>query len=256
MEQVFANAAVEAPVEGVVAGADTERKEKVKAMKEALRETVSTDSSFSEKLRRLSNSIKVVHTLGYGKGGNIVVDKNASSSDKRALKPTSAICGYEIQNIGDEAIEYQTEEFAQDETGKFVGTVIKKVLAPGATACLTRQYMTMFCAQPEISFTLANGKIVSSSKKNAKNLKEELAAYYFSFNKDESGTAPQVNDDEVKLSVDDENGKVKPEYVATFGYLNNPKEGKVRGAKGGAKFTTQDLAANYINKLLHQEGTM
>jgi hypothetical protein len=256
MEQVFANATVDAPVEGV-AVQDTEKKEKVKAMKEALRETVSTDGSFSEKLRRLSNSVIVTHTLGYGKGGNIVVDKNASSSDKRALKPTSAICGYEIQNIGDEAIEYMTEEFAQDETGKFVGTVLKKTLAPGEKANLTRQYMTMFCAQPEISFTLANGKIVSSSKKNAKNLKEELAAYYFSFNKDENGTAPQVNDDEVKLSVDDENGKVKPEYVATFGYLNNPKEGKAgRGTKGGAKFTTQDLAANYIHKMLQNEGIM
>jgi hypothetical protein len=228
------------------------RKEKVAAMKASLKETVQTSPDFASKLRRLSNSIKVVNTLGAGKGGNIVVDKKASG-DARVLKPTSAICGYKLENIGDEVIEYTTEVFAQDETGKFVGTVVKKQWNPGETIDLTRQYTTMLCSIPEISFTLANGKIVSSSKKNAKSLKEELAAYYFSFNKSEDGTTPQVNDDEVKLSVDDADGKVKPEYVETFGYLNNPKESRAARQKG-AKYTTQDLAANYIHKLLEEQG--
>jgi hypothetical protein len=228
------------------------KKEKVQAMKAALKETVQTQPDFAKKLRRLSNSIKVVNTLGHGKDGNIVVDKSVAG-EGRALKATSAICGYIIENIGSEAIEYTTEEYTQDETGKYVGTVVKKTLAPGDKVALTRQYMTMFCAQPEISFTLANGKIVSSSKKNAKSIKEELSAYYFSFNKDDNGNAIQVNDDEVKLSVDDADGKVKPEYVTTFGYLNNPKEGRAARAKG-AKFTTQDLAANYIHKMLQEQG--
>lgn len=228
------------------------RKEKVAAMKASLKETVQTSPDFASKLRRLSNSIKVVNTLGYGKGGNIVVDKKASG-DARVLKPTSAICGYKLENIGTEVIEYTTEVFSQDETGKFVGQVVKKQWAPGETINLTRQYTTMLCSMPEVSFTLANGKIVSSSKKNAKSLKEELAAYYFAFNKSEDGTTPQVNDDEVKLSVDDADGKVKPEYVETFGYLNNPKEGRAARTKG-AKYTTQDLAANYIHKLLEEQG--
>jgi hypothetical protein len=228
------------------------RKEKVAVMKASLKETVQTSPDFASKLRRLSNSIKVVNTLGYGKGGNIVVDKKASG-DARVLKPTSAICGYKLENIGTEVIEYTTEVFSQDETGKFVGQVVKKQWAPGETINLTRQYTTMLCSMPEISFTLANGKIVSSSKKNAKSLKEELAAYYFAFNKSEDGTTPQVNDDEVKLSVDDADGKVKPEYVETFGYLNNPKEGRAARTKG-AKYTTQDLAANYIHKLLEEQG--
>ena len=228
------------------------RKEKVAAMKASLKETVQTSPDFASKLRRLSNSIKVVNTLGYGKGGNIVVDKKASG-DARVLKPTSAICGYKLENIGTEAIEYTTEVFSQDETGKFVGQVVTKQWNPGETISLTRQYTTMLCSIPEISFTLANGKIVSSSKKNAKSLKEELAAYYFAFNKAEDGTTPQVNDDEVKLSVDDADGKVKPEYVESFGYLNNPKEGRAARTKG-AKYTTQDLAANYIHKLLEEQG--
>lgn len=228
------------------------RKEKVAAMKASLKETVQTSPDFASKLRRLSNSIKVVNTLGYGKGGNIVVDKKASG-DARVLKPTSAICGYKLQNIGTEVIEYTTEVFTQDETGRFVGQVVKKNWAPGEMINLTRQYTTMLCSMPEISFTLANGKIVSSSKKNAKSLKEELAAYYFAFNKAEDGTTPQVNDDEVKLSVDDADGKVKPEYVEAFGFLNNPKEGRAARTKG-AKYTTQDLAANYIHKLLEEQG--
>ena len=249
MDSVFENVATVTPEAAVETAA---KKEKVQAMRAALKETVQTNPDFANKLHKLSNSIKVVHTLGYGKGGNIVVDKS-TGSDKRDLKPTSAICGYLIENIGSDAIEYTTEVFAPDETGKFVGTVVKKTIAPGEQVQLTRQYMTMFCAQPEISFTLANGKIVSSSKKSAKNLKEELSAYYFSFNKDESGNSLQVNDDEVKLSVDDADGKVKPEYVETFGYLNNPKEGRAARAKG-TKFTTQDLAANYINKMLQEQG--
>lgn len=228
------------------------RKEKVAAMKASLKETVQTSPDFATKLRRLSNSIKVVNTLGYGKGGNIVVDKKASG-DARVLKPTSAICGYKLENIGTEVIEYTTEVFTQDETGKFVGQVVKKQWAPGETINLTRQYTTMLCSMPEISFTLANGKIVSSSKKNAKSLKEELAAYYFTFNKNEDGTTPQVNDDEVKLSISDADGNVKPEYIETFGYLNNPKENKA-GRSKSTKYTTQDLAANYIHKLLEEQG--
>jgi len=250
MDAVFESTQVAPQAEGTETSA---KKEKVAAMRAALKDTVQTDPSFSQNLRRLSKSVRVVNTLGYGKGGNIVVDKAKSTDEKRELKQTSAICGYVIENIGNEAIEYQTEEFKKDETGKFVGTVVKKTLAPGAKAQLTRQYMTMFCAVPEISFTLENGKIVSSSKKNAKTLKEELSAYYFSFNKDENGNALQVNDDEVKLSVDDADGKVKPEYELTFGYLNNPKEGRAARVKG-QKFTTQDLAANYINNLIKEQG--
>lgn len=237
------------------AGAD-DKKKKIQDMKASLKETLATEgANFTNKLHSLSNSIKVVNTLGYGNGGNIVVDKAASTADNRVLKPTSAICGYRLQNIGTEAIPYTTEEFAPDATGKYVGTVVNKSWAPGQTIDLTRTYTTMLCSIPEISFTLANGKIVASSRKAGKkgnaNIKDELASYYFSFNKD-GDDAVQVNDDSIKLRVD-EDGKVKPEFVATFGYLNNPKEGRGHKA-GGPKFTTQDLAANYVQKMLKEQG--
>lgn len=252
MDSVFGTAAeVAAPVTDKPEV--SARKEKVQAMKAALKETVQTTPDFAEKLRKLSKSIEVVNTLGYGKGGNIVVDKNASTDSERVLKQTSAICGYRIKNIGSEAVAYTTDVWTKDETGKYVGQRVEKTLAPGETADLTRQYMTMFCAQPEISFTLANGKIVSGSRKHKnQSIKEELESYYFTFDKAEDGSTIQVNDDEVKLSIDVD-GVVKAEFEEAFGFFNNPKEGRAPKAKG-SKFTTQDLAANYVNSLLKGQG--
>lgn len=246
MDSVFENAQT-AAVETAVSD-DAAKKAKTAAMKAAIKETIQSTPDFAERLRRLSESLKVVNTLGFGTSGNIVVDK-ASKAEGRTLKPTSQIVGYTIENIGSEAIAYTTEVFAQDETGKFVGSVVEKTLAPGARANLSRKYMTMLCAKPEISFTLSNGKIVASSKKT-KTLDEQLSAYYFTFDKDENGYKPEVNDDEVKLSIDVD-GVVKAEYVEDFGYLNNPKEARTPKAKG-AKLTVQDIAANYINSLIQK----
>lgn len=248
MQNVF-GAETEAPV---TAEQNAAKKQKIAVIKEAMKATLSTDATYQERLHKWSGSVKVVNTLGYGKNGNIVVDK-AAKTDSRTLKATSKIVGYKIQNIGSEAITYQTEVWALDkETGKYVPTSQSKTLAPGETACLTRQYMTMFCAQPEISFVLANGKIISSARKAGKSLKDELSAYYFSFDKSEDGTTVAVNDDEVKLSVDDANGAVKPEYVDTFGFLNNPKD-KVSKAKP-PKVTAQEMMANYVNRLIQDKG--
>lgn len=250
LESVFQGQEVAPTVD---APAVSEKKEKISKMKEALKATIATEQDYPQRLHRLSDSIKVVNTLGFGKSGNIILDKGASTSTKRALKPTSVICGYRIQNIGTEAIAYDTEEFTQDETGKYVGTKVQKTLQPGETCDLNRTYMTMFCSIPEISFTLANGKIVASSKKKAKDFFEELASYYFSFAKGEDGSTIAVNDDEVKIKIDDENGKVKPEFEATFGYLNNPKETKGGSSKSG-KYSVQDLTANYIQQMLKNQG--
>ena len=126
---------------------------------------------------------------------------------------------------------------------------------------LTRQWMTVFCAQPEVSFKLANGKIIKGSgSKNNKDFTSELESYYFCFDKDENGNRPQINDDEVKLNVgerDEATGKwkVKVEFVETFGYLNNPKETTKSSRKpAGEKLTAQDVAAAYVNKMIQESG--
>lgn len=251
---------VVAPVEEVTASND-DKKQKVAVMKQALKETLAQDPEYKEKIGRLSNSVAVVNSLGFGEKGNIIVDKSKKKEDgdARDLVVTSQIVGYKVENIGTEPIKYQTETWAQGEDGKFVPSKTEKTLAPGQTADFTRQYMTMFCAQPEISFQLANGKIIKGSNKN-KGIKAELESYYFRFDKEEDGTKKQVNDDSIKLNVGekDAEGKwvVKPEYVETFGFLNNPEEGKKGGrTKGeGSKFSAQDLAANYIHRLISEQG--
>ena len=243
----------------VTAPAQDAKKEKINAMKESLRQTVASDPSFMERLRRLSNSVEVVNSLGFGDSGNIIVDKTNSTADQRKLAVTSAIVGYRIANVGEEPIKYRTEVWAQDETGKYVPSQTEKVLTPGATADLTRQYMTMFCAQPEISFQLRNGKIIKGSgSKGDKGLKAELESYYFSFSKDADGNKKQINDDDVKLNVGEKVGDkwvVKAEFVEAFGYLNNPKEGGKAGRRAGSgeRFSAQDVAANFVYKMLQNQ---
>lgn len=255
MDSIFENVGAEAAQVEVAKGdavTKDAKKERIEEMKAAIKNTIATNPDYSKVLRRLSDSLKVVNTLGFGKGGNIIVDK---SKAERTLKETPAICGYKVENIGSEPIKYTTEVYTQDATGKFVGTVTEKVLAPGKTADLTRQYMTMLTCQPEFSFRLANGKIISGVKKKPASIKAELEAHYFLFNKEEDGTQLQVNDDEIKLSVDEEVGGkrvVKKAFVETFGYLNNEKEAKEK--KEGSKFTTQDLAANLIATMLKEKG--
>lgn len=252
MDEMFATGAEVAPTgqdEAVSA-----RKKRVQLMRTELKETINSSPDYTEKLHKLSDSVRVINTLGYGKNGNVILDKAASTSaGKRVLTPTSQIHGYVVENCGSEAIPYTTEVFAKDETGKYVGTKVSKTLAPGERTCLNRKYMTMFCAVPEISFTLENGTMIASSAtRSVKNIDDELAAYYFHFNSVDGQTI-QVNDDEVKISIDDENGVIKPEYVETFGYLANPKADKMPKAKG-RKFTSQDLAANFINTLIQKQG--
>lgn len=256
-----ANSGFGAAETAVSTPANTDKKDKIKMMKEALLQTVNADPDFKNRVRRLSGSVQVLNSLGFGDSGNIIVDKSDSNKEKRALAVTSAIVGYRVANIGNEPIKYVTEVWAQDETGKYVATKQEKTLAPGAYADLTRQYMTMFCAQPEISFQLANGKIVKGAgAKSNKGMKAELEAHYFAFNKEPDGTKKQVNDDDVKLNVGEKvDGKwvVKSEFVSTFGFLNNPKEGGKVGRRASEdKWTAQDLAANYIYTRLQQESAL
>ena len=269
MDNIFndLNAEETAPVVEKVVRKEDGRKSKVDSMKEALKETILTDPEFDKKLGRLSDSIKVINTLGFGDGGNIVVDKSKpveidpeTGKEKKPLLTTSKTIGYRVQNIGDEPIKYQTEVWTKGEDGKYVSTKTEKVLEPGETADLSRQYMTVLCSIPEISFQLANGKIIKGSSKRAEeSTKAFLEAHYFRFDKDEDGVQKQVNDDDVKLNVgerDEATGKwvVKPEFEETFGYLNNPIKSTSSKKAAGRKYSAQDLAANYVRKMIEKQG--
>lgn len=234
-----------APVEAPVDEKKNEKKEFIKGLKADLQQKIATDPDYVERLQSLSNSIEVVHTLGYGTGGSIVVDK---AFEERKLKSTSAIVGYEVKNIGTEPITYQTEVWAAGADGKYEAQQVEATLNPGETCVLTRKFMTILCSRPEISFTLANGKIISNLKKG-RSTEELLSSFYFQFSDD-----TPVNDDRVKKAVDEDvDGQrvVKAEYVPAFGYLNNPKERAAKRQKA-AKVSVQDMMANYVNTLLQQ----
>ncbi len=246
-----------AAVEPQVDPKKAERQQRIAEMTQALKETVNTDPNYLAQLGRLSKSVQVVNTLGFGDSGNIIVDPASKGKPKeeRELQGTSRIVGYRIANIGTEDIAYSTEEYTL-EGDVYVGKRVQKTLAVGKTANLTRKAMTAFCAQPAISFQLANGKIVRGSGTVRKDdIEGELEAYYFSF--DDKNI--KVNSDDVKINVaakkkvgDKDVWLVKKEFLPEFGYLNNPKTpGKRgRGPSNAQKFTAQDAAANYVNRLL------
>lgn len=237
---------------------EQDKKERAKVMRMEFEDALLADPEMSNKLRSLSDSVQVENSLGFGDKGNIIVDK---TKEERTLIETSQIVGYRVKNIGSQPIKYQTEEWKLGEDGLYESTKVEKELAPGGVADLTRKYMTIFCARPEISFTLANGKIIKGSgAKTAKTLDSELESYYFRFNKDENGVQKQINDDDVKINVGKKVGDkwvVKPKFVSTFGYLNNPatdKKGDRRSSK--EKYTRQDMEANLINKLIEEAGLL
>lgn len=242
-----------------------EKRRKLHEMKEKLQETLHEDPEFQKKVGSLSGSLAVTRTLAWKDKGNIVVDESTKHlpKDQRLLVQASQIVGYRVQNVGQAPVQYQIESFQKDESGKFVGTITTATIAPGATADLPRKYMTILCAQPEFSFTLSNGKIVRGSGKKGKSndLDAELEAHYFSFDDKDV----KVHSDSIKLQVgqevkDPKGGKVwrvKPEFEAYFGFLNNEKVAKKGGrASKGEKPSTQVMAANYINRMLKESGSI
>lgn len=218
-------------------------------MKSAMAQTLKNVPNYNEIKGTKSECFEVTATLGFGDKGNIVVDK---TSKERKVVPTSKIEGYKVKNVSDEPIPYETEVYAENEDGIFVGTVVEKVAAPGEEIQLSRKYMTKKFSPIEYNFTLANGQIVKGPKRLDAPLDEYLEAHYFKYNKNLNLS---VNDDEVKKNIGEKHGddwKVKPEYVETFGYLNNPKEVN-RGKARKEKITTAELQANLVRMLLEQE---
>lgn len=256
MEDIFGGAAsapAEAPVAESSETSKDRKRQKLSQWKDAMKLTIAQDETYLAKRETLSGSLKVVNTLGYGAAGNILLDKEATKkTGSRVVKGTSKIVGYLIENCGTEPLTYETEVWTKGENGLFEARKVTKTLAPGQQAAISRKWLTALTAKPEFSFVLANGKIVSSSSNTeGKGIDAILEAHYFVFSKE---TGLEVNDDAIKNSIDVDN-VVKPEYEEVFGYLNNPKASKAgKRGKGGAKGpSVQELAANYINRLIHSE---
>lgn len=271
MDSIFSNlgeeqvpAVEETEAVETVVKAKSSKEERVEAMKAALKETILTDPTFKERKGIYSDSLEVLNTLGFGEDGGVVRDKSRTIISKKTGKeihpriPISKIVGYRVKNVGDEAIKYQTGVWAKGDDGIYAETKTEKTLEPGDEADFTRLYITMLCAQPEISFRLANGKIIrGAGADGAKDIKEELASHYFAFSRDKHDVLKQVHDDTVKLAVGEKiDGEwvVKEEFEEVFGFLNNPEEKARAGGKPKERYSAQDVAANYINKMIEHAG--
>ena len=259
-------------IDGDVAGVaekaeDTERAAKKEVKKKEVQAKIAAfqkkvaDPSFADRLKKFSGAVSVLKTLSYSDNGGLILDK---ATGKKV--PTSKIVGYRLQNISKDCeIPYITEEYtaqkAEDGSVRWVGQKVEKVLKPGEIIDLTKKYMTFFCSMPEISFELANGKIVRGPAK-ASTVDEEMEAHYFAF----ADSGVTVNSDAVKVNV----GKkvkaadgtvgwvVKPEHEVTFGFLNNVEKATRKAGSGTGKksYSAQDVNANYIYELFSTKGKM
>lgn len=228
------------------------RKEANQALVDCLKERIAKNPDFLSTVKTMSSSLEVLHTLTFSDKGNLVVDKVATAEKgQRTLKTVPAIVGYEVKNVGDQPIPYKTAVCTKGADGVYTEAPTDAVLNPGETAFLTRQYMTMLTAAPEFSFELANGKIVkgSGASRTGKSVREQLEAFYFAFK--EAGKS--VNDDSVVMPVGERVGDkwvVKPEFEATFGFLNNPKPVAAKGTRArksdAEKIDTSTYLANFV----------
>jgi hypothetical protein len=235
------------------------------ALQAALQKTLNENGQEYLKIKGTNSAnVQVVNVLGFGEDGGLIQVSKKGDKDGRKVAPSPKNVGYAVQNIGNAPIPYSTEEFVQDAEGKYVGTVVRKEIAPGEIINISRKYMTLLCADPTISNKLANGKLVKTSAggkavPGAVNIDAELESYTFVFNDKNIS----VNDESVKIQigtpVEGPDGKKKyvvaDKYVSTFGFLNNATE-KVAKQSTGKQFDSQDVAANYIYRLAKESGLM
>lgn len=255
MENSIDNLLASAPAEGTteVSAKDAERKAEKREQKalvfKQLTENIQNDPTLEQRFEAWSQSLEVTHTLTYSDKGGLIVDPNGK--EQRGLLNVPRIVGYEVRNCGTTPIPYKTAVCEKNADGIYTETTTDAVLQPGATAYLTRQYMTMLCAMPEISFKLKNGRIAkgSSNTKDKKSTRDALEAFYFTFDKK---LGMSVNGATVAVPVAVESGDghwvVKPEFEETFGFLSNPKEVKAtkRRKKSGSKYDNNIAVANYV----------
>lgn len=248
MAAVFGNAQ---QIDESIDAAKAEDKKIKQAMANSFKVKITSDPSFAARVNSACGTLSVETIYKFGDKGNIKVDKVNSTKGDRKLVDCGKPVGYGLKNIGTEPIAYTTEEFAADATGKYVGTVVEKTIAPNETVMISRKYLAMLASRPEFGMKLANGSVIASAVKAKNNPDKILSQAYFNFSADSGKT---VNDDDISVRIDVD-GKVTDEFVTTFGSLNNPKEQRVRKSAGtGAKYTSQDYVANYIQEMLAQNG--
>lgn len=226
-----------------------------KEMQAEFNKAIERDPSILARMNTKSKGLMVLNTLASNSVPGFIPGPNKTKEKSEVVK-VSGIVGAVLKNISNEPIPYTTEEYKLDkETGRWVGTRLKKEAAPGQEFVLRTKYITLLTMEPEYSFEMANAKMVSGKKalKNRGNEDAILEAPHLQFIKVDDQPSKSVHADDVKIEIDDQNGKINKKFEATFGYLYNPEEKKERktGEKKN-KVTQQALAANLIRTLVEE----
>ena len=255
-------AAVEVPADSA---ADVARKEADAAERKAFEQAaiakfnqdIAADDTLAKAVGAKSGDIEVVAVFETDldpRGRGLIAGPNKMANGKQERVVVARPVGARIRNNGTTAITYPTGVYSQGADGKWVEDRITKTLAPGEEADLKYLWLAALLTRPEYSYSVANGKMVlRNAYKSDVDVLEKLAGFYFKF-ADESGH--KIHDEDVTIYLDAGDGKsIKPEFNATFGYLNNPKEAKARAQRAKkAEISTQAAIANVFADELKKLG--
>ena len=190
--------------------------------------------------------------------GKPMMDSKNKPSVLRVLVPCPGNVGYEIKNNGTEPIPFKSIVSIKGEDGKWTTQEVDKVLAPGATDVIPKDYFCRMCQGIEFNNVVANGVCVVLGSPD--NLQEAFRKSYFKY----SDPNLSVNSPECKTLIHDVtevNGKkkftVRKEYEETFGYLNNEPEKAAKKprqkAAGGVKPSRSEVTAALFRKALNMD---
>ena len=230
-----------------------------------LKASVNSDAEYVAAHGTLSESLEVVHTLGFSDTGDQIHDKAASEKEgKRVLAPVGRIVGYEIKNNSKQPIPYTTYACTPRENGGYDSTEVEATLAPGKTAVISKKHLIKLASDARISFVMANAHFrkAPNQKINSASVDTIEDAFFLSFNKDENGKGLADHSDKVKRQIGEKDGdgkwKVKKEYAQVLGYVENEKPVKERGTGSkvaGPKFSSRDAQALFVAKLFEGAGS-
>lgn len=222
---------------------------------EVVRDDKTGKISGTVKLNKPGSSTKYIPPHVVGKA---VVDSKNKPVVLRVLVPCPGNVGYEIKNIGDEPIPFKSIVSIKGEDGKWTTQEVDKVLAPGATDVIPKEYFCRMCQAIEFNNVVANGSCIVTGSPD--NIQEAFRRSYFKY----SDPNLSVNSPECKTLIHDVtevNGKkkftVRKEYEETFGYLNNEPEKAAKKprqkAAGGIKPNRSEVTAALFRKALNME---
>lgn len=149
------------------------------------------------------------------------------------------VVGYMIQNTSNEPFTFESKKWVKDENGQYVGTPYEARLGGGETMAITKEDLFRIGTLEEVNNKLANGIVANKNMNKYKTVEDAMAnaSFRFATNSEVTQNSPEIqimiqevqNVNGVKTKV------TKPEYLETFGFLENAPAKKEKAVRGGAR---------------------